>query len=221
MEELCPSGPSGSNYANSVKRTVGDDKEKRTLSAAIAFCTHCFVFASVVTSHALTYGSKYVATSNEVVRLEENIRRVTNERLKERTNLGQNELNISINVVVLRYNEKISSIGTSGVSPFREPSQIRCLELSRSVRNRGIWLSITSATRSNCLEENGKEYSVSKERRKMNDEQHTLITARGTSYPITLPSSPAHPSYTKVATPDSHQVPNAVHYSSPYIDVLQ
>ena len=67
------------------------------------------------------------------------------------THLGQNAEYIPSNVFVRRYSANMSSMGTSGVGWFCELSQSRFRELSRSVRNKGIWLPTTADTRSNCL----------------------------------------------------------------------
>lgn len=45
---------------------------------------------------------------------------------------------MAIMVLVRRYNENISSMGTSGVGSFLEPSHNRDLAFSRSVKNKGI-----------------------------------------------------------------------------------
>lgn len=53
------------------------------------------------------------------------------------TYLGQKAVYMAIIAFVRRYNENISSIGTSGDGSFLEPSHNRALAFSRSVRNSG------------------------------------------------------------------------------------
>lgn len=104
---------------------------------------------------------------------------------------GQNASNIDKSDFVLRYNEKMSWIGTSGVGPFMDDSKSFFDELCRSATNNGTVTSTTKETRSTRLEPE-REESMARYERGSRDTIHTQQAARGNVYQVVSQPFQAH-----------------------------